>query len=465
MIGFIAGPEVSKSFMKSYLELTHFDRTNFGYLGKRADSGCGPLQIVDGRNQLAKALLDDPALQWLFMVDTDMGFDPDTLAKMLAVADPVDRPVVGALCFSQREVGADGMNGMDTFPTPTIFNWMEHEDGISRMTGANHYPVNTMIRVGATGTACVLIHRSVFERIAERDGPHWFDQIKLSDGMLEGEDVSFCHRCMDLKINLWVHTGIRTTHYKHSWIGEMDFWQSRYAQPATERVDVIIPALHRPQNVKTLMESLNATTGLALARWVIEPDDEEEWETICATYNWTVTREAGTFAHKVNTVYKETTAPWIMLVGDDVRFRPGWLDQALDVAQRWNADVVGTNDLLNPRVRRGEHATHMLIRRSYIDEIGASWDGPGIVCHEGYGHWFVDDEIVQAAKMRGKFQAALGSHVEHVHPMNGITPDDEVYAKGRATAEADQRVFKRRLEEARRGKLAPTVRVLEAVAP
>ncbi len=109
------------------------------------------------------------------------------------------------------------------------------------------------------------------------------------------------------------------------------------------------------------------------------------------------------------------------------------------MANRWDADVVGTNDLLNPRVMRGEHATHMLIRRSYIDEIGSSWDGPGIVAHEGYHHWYVDDEIVMAAKLRGRFQAAVGSHVQHFHPMGGKVPDDEVYVKA---------LFTRRLKDA-----------------
>lgn len=464
LIGFISGNEVSKSFMKSYHELTHFDRTNFGYLSNRADSDCGPLQIVDGRNQLAKATLDQPHCQWLFMVDTDMGFEPDTLAKLLAVADPVERPVVGGLCFSMREVGGDGMNGKDTYPTPTILNWMEHDDGIWRFTGTNHYPVNTMIRVGATGTACILIHRSVLERIKERDGEHWFSQTKLPDGMLEGEDISFCHRCKDLGINVWVHTGIRTTHYKHIWLSERDFWQSRFAPPATETVDVIIPALHRPQNVKTLMESLRATTGLARAWWVTELNDDEEHDAIRREGASNIIH-TGTFAQKVNAAFDAipNPSPWILLVGDDVRFRPGWLDHALNVADRWKADVVGTNDLLNPRVMRGEHATHMLIRRSYIDETGASWDGPGIVCHEGYRHWYVDDEIVQAAKMRGKFQSAMGSHVEHVHPLNGITPMDEIYELGQSFQEVDKARYKRRLQDAQRGKLAPTVRILEAV--
>ena len=88
-----------------------------------------------------------------------------------------------------------------------------------------------------------------------------------------------------------------------------------------------------------------------------------------------------------------------------------------------------------------------MILRSYIEELGASWDGPGVVCHEGYHHWFVDDEIVAAAKQRGTFQAALGSQVEHLHPIAGKAADDEVYAAGELHAEDDLNLFEKRLSK------------------
>jgi hypothetical protein len=84
-----------------------------------------------------------------------------------------------------------------------------------------------------------------------------------------------------------------------------------------------------------------------------------------------------------------------------------------------------------------------LIRRSYIDEVGASWDGPGIVCHE-YGHQFVDDEIVAAARQRGVWQMALGSIVEHLHPYWNKADDDDIYRKGRETMDADRATFEAR---------------------
>jgi hypothetical protein len=135
------------------------------------------------------------------------------------------------------------------------------------------------------------------------------------------------------------------------------------------------------------------------------------------------------------------------LAGDDVRFRPGWLDQAQEVARRYDGQVIGTNDLANPRVMRGEHATHMMISREYILEQGSSWDGPGVVCHEGYHHWFVDDEIVTLAKQRKVFQMALGSEVEHVHPMVGKAENDDVYDLGAAKSAEDEKLFKARFRK------------------
>ena len=70
-----------------------------------------------------------------------------------------------------------------------------------------------------------------------------------------------------------------------------------------------------------------------------------------------------------------------------------------------------------------------------------------MVCHQGYRHWFVDDEIVTAAKQRGVWQMALGSVVEHNHPLWGKAEDDEVYQLGQSSAEADRALFRARLVE------------------
>lgn len=444
MVGWLHPNEVSASFQKSLMGMVGWDMAHDRRMQGWSSVKCATGGLPEGRNKLMQALLDSDA-EWLFMVDADMGFEPMALDLLLSVAHPTERPIVGGLCFAQREAVDDEMHGFRCVPRPTIFDYVKHDDGFSRFTGRAHYPVNSLIRCAATGTAFLLIHRTVAQQILDEYGAHWFTRITGPDGAVMGEDISFFVRCQALEIPCHVHTGIRTTHLKHLWVQEQDFWWSFLAPPATERVDVIIPVLHRPQNVAPLMESLVASTGLATAWFVCEPDDAIEQAEVIR-HGGKVLTFPGTFAQKVNHAFAQTDAPWVMLCGDDVRFRAGWLDHAQDVARRYGAQVVGTNDAANPRVMRGEHATHPLIRRDYIAEQGASWDGPGVVCHEGYRHWFVDDEICTVAKQRGVFQAAMASQVEHLHPMVGKAPNDDIYELGASEAAQDRKLFEARLK-------------------
>lgn len=449
LVGYLHPHEVSTSFHKSLLALVGWDMSHDRRLNGWASIKCASGGIPEGRNELGKALLNSEC-EWLFMVDADMGFEPMALDQLLSIADPVERPIVGGLCFAQREAFDDGSNGFRCVPRPTIFDWIEHDDGHWRFTGRSHFPVNQLVKSAATGGAFIVIHRSVFQKIKDDQGETWFDRVRGTDASLMGEDISFFVRCQALDIPLFIHTGIRTTHLKQLWLGEADFWQSFYAPPASDEVDVIVPVLHRPQNIAPFMQSLRASTGLATAWFVVEDGDDEVANEVLRC-GGRVMSYSGSFAKKVNYAYEQldtgAAAPWVFLAGDDVRFRPGWLDHALEVARRYKAQVVGTNDLANPRVMRGEHATHMLISRAYIDEHGASWDGAGVVCHEGYRHWFVDDEIVTAAKKRGVFQVALASEVEHLHPMVGKAPNDDIYDLGAEHSKQDEKLFKDRFRK------------------
>jgi hypothetical protein len=450
-LAYVHDVEVAHSFHDSLVNLLMFDAANDrrvlrgGYIAMRYGTG----GIIAARNEIAKRFLDQPA-EWLFILDSDMGFEAESLERLLEVADPVTRPIVGGLCFAQKETARDGMSGFRCAPRVTILDWIRTEAG-EQFAGRSSYPINSVVQCSATGSACILIHRSVLERIAAESGPVWYDRIPDGAGGLFGEDVSFCIRAGAFDFPVHVHTGVKTTHLKNLWLAEADFWRAIDVPPATQPTAVIVPVMGRPQNAAPFMASLRASTGLATV-YAIVNDDGPPGSSDVST--WDAWRDAGavvmsgqdgetTFAQKVNLAYNVAFEPWLFLVGDDVRFHPGWLDHAQHAAGD-TYDVVGTNDLANPRVTNGEHATHMLIRRSYIDEHGASWDGPKVVAHEGYRHWYVDDEIVTAAKQRGVWAMALGSLVEHLHPMVGKAETDSVYELGQSSRNADRALFERR---------------------
>jgi hypothetical protein len=439
--------DVTAAFETSMYEMALYDRGEFIAETLRPRTSMNDLPVA--RNASMERLIES-GYEWLLFVDSDMGFQPTALQTLRQAADPVERPVVGGLCFAQRDMMPDGRNGFRWEPRATIMDWLDqYPDKRHRFSFRHFYPVNMLVQCDATGAAFLLIHRSVAMRMLNRFGKNWFTRSDDPDGLMS-EDISFFKRLIDLDGpgRCFIHTGVRVTHQKNIWIGEPDFWERFDPPPAAERVDVIVPVLHRPQNVSRFMESLTASTGLATAWFVCDPGDDEEIAEV-GKCGGRVLEHPGSFAQKVNYAYKITAsipaAPWVFLVGDDVGFRPGWLDHAQFVGKAFMGDVVGTNDLGNPRVMRGDHATHLLIQRRYIDEHGASWDGgPGTVCFEGYGHWYVDDEIVHAARQRNEFQMALGSYVEHLHPLFDKGANDDVYAKGLESVEKDKAIFEAR---------------------
>jgi hypothetical protein len=117
-------------------------------------------------------------------------------------------------------------------------------------------------------------------------------------------------------------------------------------------------------------------------------------------------------------------------------------------------DVIGTNDsevgrIRNPDVAAGRHADHFFVRRSYIDDDGASLDGPGTVISEAYGHWYSDKELVELAKARGVFGFAPECRIIHHHPgfdgNEAAREADPVYMKALESSEADRKTWMKRV--------------------
>lgn len=209
---------------------------------------------------------------------------------------------------------------------------------------------------------------------------------------------------------------------------------------------VLIPVLRRPHRVSSVLSSALAATPSARVLFVASPGDDAEQDAVrAAGADLLVIPQSpgpGDFARKINAGYRHTSEPLLFVGADDLDFHPGWFEAARRQL-RSGVGVVGTNDLGNARVMRGEHATHFLVTRAYIDAHGTI-DEPDKVLHEGYPHEFVDDEMVATAKHRGAWAFAHDSVVEHLHPLWGKAPTDELYDAHDQRMKAGRRVYQRR---------------------
>jgi hypothetical protein len=211
---------------------------------------------------------------------------------------------------------------------------------------------------------------------------------------------------------------------------------------------VLCPVLRRPHRVQPLAASLEASCPDGAARLVFiatEGDDAEidaVRATGCDLLILPGPHQPGDFSRKINWGYRHTTEPLMLLCGDDVTFHPGWLEAAAGLVCG-PVQVVGTNDLSNPRVLKGLHSTHPVVARRYADEQGTI-DGPGAVLTELYQHNYCDDELIGTAKKRKAWGFARDSIVEHFHPYHHKAQDDEVYRIGRSGMAADRALFRQR---------------------
>jgi hypothetical protein len=211
VVGYVHPDYVRAEFMVSMLGLQRRTRT--------AIDGFEPIHsgpnIARARNALTRAFLATNA-EWLLTVDTDMVFAPDVLDRLIAAADPVLRPVMGAFCLMQETLDGEGL--------PTLYEVAEGVNGLG-FARYTEWPDDAVIRVGATGTGCLLVHRGVFEILDADERTHddvwpWFREASLH-GRPIGEDFTFMLRCGVAGIPIHVHTGVRVGHIKSTMMGKV----------------------------------------------------------------------------------------------------------------------------------------------------------------------------------------------------------------------------------------------------
>ena len=240
-VAYVHGNEVTYSWHHSMVELVGYDMAHHGRVlrGGYISMRYGSSGLPEARNKAVAEFLSSRDADWLLWVDTDMGFPPDVVDRLLGAADPAQRPIVGALCFAQKEIDPDRMGGWRCVAAPTIFDWVRAGDGMEGFTTRWDYPRDTLVQCAGTGSACILIHKSVFAKIAARYGPVWYDMApNPTTGHLMGEDLTFCARAGALGIPVFVHTGVGTSHMKPVWLAEPDYQAERELVAAEQALEV-----------------------------------------------------------------------------------------------------------------------------------------------------------------------------------------------------------------------------------
>jgi hypothetical protein len=210
MAGIWATPE---SFTRSWGRMIQY---NAEYL-------CEPGQYIDqlfpdssyhatARNQLAASFLGD----WIWMTDTDHTFDPDIVCRMVALMQTYNIEVL------------TGVYRYKNFPyLPTLYWYNEGGKGFSVIAELD--PNAIVQQIDCAGGGCLLVKRSVFQRIGGELHEQPFDITPPWS-----EDFSFFYRCRRLGIPVYAAPRIESRHLIPKEITEKDYVKDAVAAVVLE---------------------------------------------------------------------------------------------------------------------------------------------------------------------------------------------------------------------------------------
>lgn len=161
------------------------------------------------RNGLAKTFMGD----WLVMLDMDHANDPDVVSRMVGMVKHYDIDVLSAFYRDKHPPHCPQIWFMD--PETKIYAAVAEIDMNAELWGGEEL---------CAGAGCLLIRRTVFERIENELHEEPFDNIpRPGDGKPWGEDFSFFYRCYRLGIKSYVCPQIKTHHLRIARVTDADY--------------------------------------------------------------------------------------------------------------------------------------------------------------------------------------------------------------------------------------------------
>jgi hypothetical protein len=215
------GGMVCLGYHETIVQTLAFFRENFpGIQFENRSIVCSCLPFA--RNVFASMVLNDPSFSHLLFIDSDMGFSPSLLAKMIAFQKPVVGCVSPKKVFNYDWFHASHVRYQDPMLARLLANdYIGGQGALITTTTENGERkaelVDGFVRVNYAGTGIMLVHRDVFEKLKQQFPELWvekttelywqfglrggvlqcFDSFQGADGLFPGEDIAFCRRWVD----------------------------------------------------------------------------------------------------------------------------------------------------------------------------------------------------------------------------------------------------------------------------
>ena len=427
---------------------------------------------------------------YVLFMDDDMVPPPDALIKLLAHG----KDVVAGACTVRCDPPIPNFRVYDP-EEQVFFTCMDWDrDGL---IGGDHFGV---------GTGLILLSRNALQRVGEyyinckyeqkyyslsgdaldalqtrRQGEArrsndfwWFEFLKHPQGRGEyGEDVSFCFKCIELGIPVYVDTSVAPGHVGDYAYSLSDFYDYREVLKERERrsaegthqaemreakytakISILVPTRLRPDNIKRLLESLKATSFRMPEVVLYVDEDDNSYKSIYEEAHEGVLWVRGprrTLSECWNECAKVAAGEILMHGGDDIIFKTNGWDEMVAKCFEAHADkliFVHGND----GHWKEKFGTHGFLHRKWL-EVTSYFVPPY------FSSDFNDTWLNEVANELGR-RVYLPFLTEHMHPLWGKADWDQTHKERLARHDKDkvEELYKslapRRAEDVRKLKQA-----------
>lgn len=204
MVGNVNPGLVTSDYMKALLDFMLYDLQNRqifrGYLPWRASS------LIDiYRNMIVDQFLTQTDDDYLWFIDSDIVIDNTTLYSLVDTCEEFGFPLISGIYPTVDQFG---------MVHPSLWRLGE-ENGRTTMVQLKDVPNEPLVEVDGVGAGCLLIHRSLLEKMRAEYGPAkpWFD-MGVFFGIPFGEDYTFCMRVKEMGFPIMANTKVRVDHFK-----------------------------------------------------------------------------------------------------------------------------------------------------------------------------------------------------------------------------------------------------------
>ena len=168
------------------------------------------------RNELVNSFLETKATHILFL-DSDQVFPPYTIDRLLSHK----KPVVGCLYFHRQKPFR---------PHAYKWNWEVLTPlGEPTITALEITAEDQgLLKVDAIGTGGLMVAREVFGIVK----PPWFEY----GGQWDSEDITFCRKLAEERIEIWCDTGCESGHLAEFVIGRQNYLLEKSIRDGTTEI-------------------------------------------------------------------------------------------------------------------------------------------------------------------------------------------------------------------------------------